>query len=57
MVLLDTAEAGQGASSGEYGFNWRPSTYLRGSPGRADPVPPVGILINEIAVSNENFED
>src|SRR5262249_7322488 len=34
LVLLDGAEAAQGSGAGEYGGNWRASTFLRGSPGR-----------------------
>ncbi|MBN2163139.1 MAG: CotH kinase family protein [Pontiellaceae bacterium] len=32
----------------DYYGNWRASSYIGGSPGRADPAPPAGVLINEI---------
>ena len=40
LVLLDSAETIQGAGAGEYGGNWRASSRLRGSPGRADTIAP-----------------
>ena len=33
--------------------NWRASTYMNGSPGREDPQPPVGVVINEIAAHTD----
>ncbi len=52
IVLLDSAISAEGDGSAEYGLNWRPSTYLKGSPGQVDPVfgtPP--LLINEVAAN------
>jgi hypothetical protein len=53
LVLLDSAEGTEGAGSAEYGANWRPSTYLKGSPGSADSAPAPTVLINEIAANTE----
>jgi hypothetical protein len=53
MVFLDSALSAQGSGSAEYAGNWRPSTYLRGSPGRADPVTPPSILLNEITAHTD----
>jgi hypothetical protein len=39
-----------------YGNNWRPSTYINGSPGESDPVPPAGLIINEMA-AHTDFND
>ena len=36
-----------------YGGNWRPSAYRRGSPGEADPVPVVDVVINEFAAHTD----
>jgi len=56
LVLIETALSTQAAGSGEYGGNWRPSTYLRGSPGRSDPTPPPGPVLNEVA-ANTHYAD
>lgn len=53
LVLLDSALAAQGSGAGEYAGNWRASSYLRGSPGRADAVAPAGIVINEIVAHTD----
>jgi len=53
LVLLDSALAAQGNGAGEYAGNWRPSTYLRGSPGRADAVAPAGVVLNEIVTHTD----
>lgn len=53
LVLVDSALAAQGSGAGEYAGNWRPSTYLRGSPGRADAVPPATVLLNEIVAHTD----
>ncbi len=53
LVLLDSALAAEGNGAGEYAGNWRASTYMRGSPGRADaPVPPT-IVLNEIVAHTD----
>jgi hypothetical protein len=58
LVLLDTAEAAQGSTSGdsgsgEYGGSWRMSAYLRGSPGGSDTPPAATILLNEIVAHTD----
>jgi hypothetical protein len=53
LVLLDSALTAQGNGAGEYAGNWRPSTSLRGSPGRADAVAPSGVVLNEIVAHTD----
>jgi hypothetical protein len=53
LVLLDSAMAAQGSGTGEYAGNWRSSTYLRGSPGRADASAPSTLLLNEIVAHTD----
>jgi hypothetical protein len=53
IVSLDSAIAEQASGSSEYAGNWRPSTYLKGSPGRADPVSPVTVQLNEIVAHTD----
>ena len=57
LVLLDSALAAQGNGAGEYAGNWRASTYLRGSPGRADAAPVPGIVINEVGANTPELND
>lgn len=40
----------------DYGGNWRASTYIHGSPGRADPVQPATLLLNEI-MAHTDYSD
>ena len=53
LVLIDSALQAQGSGAGEYGGNWRGSTFLRGSPGRADPTPAPGPVLNEFAANTD----
>ena len=53
LVLLDSALAAQGNGAGEYAGNWRASTTLRGSPGRADAIPVTTIVLNEIVAHTD----
>ena len=53
LVLLDIALIAQGSGAAEYAGNWRGSTYLRGSAGRADPTPPPGPVLNEFAANTD----
>src|SRR5439155_1166105 len=53
LILLDSAQSAQNSGSAEYGGNWRASTYLKGSPGRADAVPPAGVVLNEIVAHTD----
>ena len=48
LVLMDSALAAQSSGAGDYSGNWRSSTYLRGSAGRADAPPGPTLLLNEI---------
>jgi hypothetical protein len=47
LVPLDSALLDQPRGSLNYPGNWRASTYLGGSPGRDDPAPVPGLVINE----------
>jgi hypothetical protein len=56
LVPLDRAMSVQSSGSLDYPGNWRPSTFIGGSPGRADPEPPVPpVLLNEI-VAHTDYE-
>lgn len=57
LVFLDSALAAQGGGSGEFAGNWRASSYLLGSPGRADAAAPVSIVINEIVANTPELND
>lgn len=48
--LIPDSDAVGGQASGwlDYGGNWRASAYRNGSPGRADPLVPPGMLISEV---------
>ena len=48
LVPVDSAVNSQDDGSMDYCGNWRTSTYINGSPGAADPVPPVTIVLNEV---------
>jgi len=56
MVFVDGALAAQGSGAADYAGSWRGSTYLRGSPGTADPVPAPTILLNEV-VAHTDFNN
>jgi hypothetical protein len=47
LVPLISALPGEPDGSLNYGGNWRPSTYIGGSPGTEDPEPVVTVVINE----------
>ena len=53
LVLIDSALPAEGSGAGNYSGNWRSSTYLRGSAGRADAPAPAGILLNEIVAHTD----
>ena len=57
LVLLDSALAAQGGGADEYAGNWRASSYLRGSPGRADALIPARIVLNEIVANTPELND
>jgi len=48
LVPQPSAISGQGTGALNYAANWRASSALRGSPGRADPIFFDSILINEL---------
>jgi hypothetical protein len=54
LVLLDSALGAEGTGAGEYSGNWRASTWLRGSAGRADTAPPPSVLLNEIVAHTDD---
>lgn len=47
-ALVPLSLDGQDTGSLDYGRHWRAGTYRHGSPGRADPVLPASVLLNEI---------
>lgn len=52
--LVPLSEEGQASGALDYFGNWRASGFVKGSPGRADPVPPLaGLLINEFAAHTD----
>ncbi|HXJ57731.1 MAG TPA: lamin tail domain-containing protein [Verrucomicrobiae bacterium] len=53
LVLENSALGAEGTGAGEYGGNWRASTFLRGSPGRSEPPLPPGPLLNEVAAHTD----
>ncbi len=54
LVPLARAMPGRATGALDYPGNWRASTYLGGSPGGPDPVPPAGqVLINEFAAHTD----
>jgi len=48
LVPLDSAIPGEPDGSLNYGGNWRAGTYIGGSPGQDDPLPPATVVINEV---------
>jgi hypothetical protein len=41
----------------DYGGNWRAGTHLGGSPGKADPAPTQGVVINEVGAHTDTGLD
>ncbi len=57
LVPLDRALEGQATGALDYPGNWRASTFIGGSPGRADPTPPPQtVVLNEI-VAHTDYSD
>jgi hypothetical protein len=56
LVPLESAREGQPSGALNYPGNWRASTFLRGSPGRADPPPPAGLVLNELMAHTDFFD-
>jgi len=48
LVPLNSALPGEPDGSLNYGGNWSAGTYIGGSPGRDDPLPPATVVINEV---------
>ena len=48
LVPIDSAIPTQSEGSLDYPGNWRAGTYINGSPGADDPVPPSTAMLNEI---------
>jgi hypothetical protein len=54
LVPLSRAMAGRATGALDYPGNWRASSFIRGSPGVADPSPPSrNVLINEFAAHTD----
>jgi len=56
LVPLESALQGQPNGSGNYGGNWRASTFIHGSPGADDPDWPAGVVINEVMAHTDYFD-
>lgn len=52
LVPLSSAIPDEINESLNYGGNWRASAYIGGSPGKADPDPAPGLVINELSANN-----
>lgn len=51
------AAQGQGTGALDYGGNWRASTFMKGSPGHADPSPPAPLLrLNEVKAHTDHTD-
>lgn len=57
LVPLDSIVATETDGSLYYGANWRPSVFIGGSPGKADPTPIRNILLNEIVANASGGND
>ncbi|MBN1817116.1 MAG: lamin tail domain-containing protein [Sedimentisphaerales bacterium] len=55
MVPRNEAIPDQPEGSLYYGGNWRASAAIHGSPGRVDPLPAPGIVLNEIMAHTDYF--
>ncbi|MBN1125408.1 MAG: lamin tail domain-containing protein [Sedimentisphaerales bacterium] len=55
MVPAEEAISNQPEGSLYYGRNWRASTRIYGSPGKSDPTPPSGIVLNEIMAHTDYY--
>jgi len=56
LVPLISALPGEPEGSLNYGGNWRASTYIGGSPGRADPELGTNVVLNEI-MAHTDYRD
>jgi hypothetical protein len=57
LVPIESATDTQAAGALDYGGNWRASTRIKGSPGRADPPPVWDIVLNEVAPHTDFLSD
>jgi len=54
LVPLDRASGGQASGALDYPGNWRASTIIGGSPGVADPLPPLPtVVLNEVTAHTD----
>jgi len=53
IVPLPAVDELQAAGALDYPGNWRAGTFVGGSPGRADPLPPPGVVINEMVAHTD----
>jgi hypothetical protein len=53
LVPLDSAMNGQKSGALSYGGNWRASTYMKGSPGAADPEIGPTVRLNEVVAHTD----
>ncbi|MBE0534059.1 MAG: lamin tail domain-containing protein [Phycisphaerae bacterium] len=55
MVPVDWVIAAGQTGLLDYGGNWRDSTCINGSPGKADPTPLPGVLLNELMAAGDDW--
>src|SRR5262249_54208274 len=53
LVLAESVLNSTNAANLSYPGSWRASTRLNGSPGRADPLPVQGVVLNEITAHTD----
>lgn len=51
--LVPVRDLGSDPGALDFGGNWRASTFLLGSPGRADPEPDTSVVLNEIVAHTD----
>lgn len=57
LVPVSPDADGQASGALDYPGNWRASTYVKGSPGQADPaLPDPTVLLNEFAANTQNTD-
>lgn len=57
LVPLGRAVGDQATGSLDYAGNWRASTFVKGSPGRADPPPPAPPLVLNEVMAHTDYSD
>jgi len=53
LVPLESTMDRQATGALDYGANWRASAFIKGSPGRADPLPNTDVVLNEVAAHTD----